>query len=126
MNKVNHKQVLKDALNWTKQTYLSNPNELNALHGICKAVEHYCYALVELNHYQTEEVHYLLRKLIESWPLCATYNFADQSGQLVKNTTFPITDGSMWFDERVNGTIWNNLKRLELLEYLIQEVNKDE
>lgn len=126
MNKVNHKQVLKDALDWIRQTYLSNPNELNSLHGICKAVEHYSYVLVNLDSYQTEEVTTLLRKLIESWPLCATYDFADQSGQLVKNTTFPITDGSVWFDERTKGTIWKNLKRLELLEYLIQEVNKDE
>lgn len=126
MNKVNHKQVLKDALNWVKETYLSNPDELKPLNGICKAVDHYCYVLVKLNHYQTDKVNYLLRKLIESWPLCATYDFADQSGQLVKNTTFPITSGAEWYDEKLKGNIWKNLKRLELLEYLIQEVNKDE
>ncbi len=126
MNQVNHKQVLKDALNWIKQTYLSNPIELKPLHGICKAVAYYCENLIQLDDEDVYVVDDKLVSLIKHWPHCRTYDFTDNSGQLVRNTAFPVGNGNQWDDERNNGTIWHNLKRLELLEYLIQEVNKDE
>lgn len=126
MNKVNHKQVLKDALDWIKQTYLSNPNELIDLNGICKAVEYYCEHVIQLDDEDVYVVDDKLVSFIKHWPHCRTYDFTDNSGQLVRNTAFPVSTGEQWDDERINGTIWKNLKRLELLEYLIQEVNKDE
>lgn len=126
MNKVNHKQVLKDALDWIKQTYLSNSNELRSLHGICKAVAYYCENLIQLDADDAYVVDDKLVSLIKHWPHCRTYDFTDETGQLVRNTAFPVSTGDQWGYERENETIWNNLKRLELLEYLIQEVNKDE
>lgn len=126
MNKVNHKQVLKDALDWIKQTYLSNPNELIDLNGICKAVEYYHQKVKRINANAGDVVQRNLFVLIKSWPHCLTYDFKDESGEYVRNTSFPVTSHLEWDDERNNGTIWHNLKRLELLEYLIQEVNKDE
>lgn len=126
MTKVNHKQVLKDALDWIKQTYLSNPNELRSLHGICKAVAYYCHHLIVLNADDEYAVYEKLLSLIKRWPHCRTYDSIDETGQLLRNTTFPVSTGDQWDYERDNGTIWNNLKRLELLEYLIQEVNKHE
>lgn len=126
MNKVSYKQVLKDALNWTKQTYLSNPNELRPLHGICKAVEYYCLSVLKIDEYKTESVKVCLGYLIASWPHCLTYDFKAKSGEYVRNKAFPVTTSDVWYKEIEAGTIWKNLKRLELLEYLIQEVNKDE
>lgn len=126
MNKVNHKQVLKDALDWVKQTYLTNPDKLIDLSGICKAVEYYHQKVKRINANAGDVVQRNLSALIKSWPHCLTYDFTDQSGQLVKNISFPVTTSGQWIQETIDGTIWKNLKRLELLEYLIQEANKDE
>lgn len=126
MNQVNHKQVLKDALNWTKQTYLNDPDKLIGLNGICKAVEYYHEQVIDLHEDAGYVVQDYLSTLIKSWPHCLIYSFKDESGEYVRNYSFPVTSSMQWDEEIKNGTIWNNLKRLELLEYLIQEVNKDE
>ena len=126
MTKVNHKQVLKDALNWTKQTYLSRPNELRSLHGICKAVQYYHEQVITLSENAGYIVQGNLSALIRKWPHCLTYDFKDESGEYVRNYSFPVTSHGEWSKEVEAGTIWKNLKRLELLEYLIQEANKDE
>lgn len=126
MNKLNYKQELKDALNWVKQTYLANPDELKEFFGICKAVEHYCEKVIKIHDEASYVVSDTLSQLIKTWPHCATYNFTDESGQFVRNHSFPVSTSAEWTQESKDGTIWKNLKRLELLEYLIQEVNKDE
>lgn len=120
------KLILQDALNWVKETYLVEPSKLKDCHGICKAVEYFCNYVRHTREDVIQHVHDQLTNLISTWPHCKLYTFKDKTGELVKCTVFPVGGSSEWVMEVYNGTIWKNLKRLELLEYLIQEVNKDE
>ena len=64
-----------------------------------------------------DSIHVWLREQFEAWPECHTY------GDGIKNFIHPVEGWEKYAEEREQGTLWQNPKRFELLDFLISQAN---
>lgn len=100
------KAKLHTRLKLIKKCLATDPSKLNDFNGLCRAVKQI----------KQPKMYFNLESLFPKWPKCHFYVSTNRHSY-----SFPVGGIHEFTDDVDNGTMWTNPKRLELLDWLIEE-----